>query len=263
METIAVAAQEFIYSVKNRVAWLSLNRPKARNSLTPRLIAEMQEALVCAQGDEAVRAIVLTGTGNDFCAGVDLAYAATLSDSKKAESEFLRPFNGLIAALWQTSKPIIGAVDGTCVGGGFEMLLCCDLVIAAEQAVIGDGHVRYGMLPASGLVRKLTLSIGHSRASQMMLTGRLYKAHELLNFGLIDEVVPAADLMDAAAKSAEQLCSRSPRVLTELKVMLRQEPLMTAAEASAFEIAKAVEHFATGIPATGIEAFLNKTIPKF
>lgn len=263
MNTLHLSPSTVIYAVKGDVAWIRLNRPHALNSLNPQLIAELQGAFACAEADDAVRSIVVIGSGDAFCAGVDLTYARSLLERDCVAAEFLQPFSHFISAMRELSKPVVGAINGTCVGGGLEILLCCDVIISADGSMIGDGHVRYGLLPATGVARKLVQAMGHFRASQMLLMGQLYSANELQDFGLIFKIVPRAELEDAAAEAAASFSGLSGKALSQLKTMLRIEADMTAREASEFELATAVDHFASGIPEIGIKSFLSKATPIF
>ncbi|WKK14853.1 enoyl-CoA hydratase/isomerase family protein (plasmid) [Rhodococcus ruber] len=258
----AIASVE--YSLRSGAAWLVLNRPRAANGLDPMMIAEFSAALQRAGDDDAVKNVVITGAGNAFCAGVDLSYASELGKSAdRAFEEFLQPFAALVANLEAFNKPLIAAVNGACVGGGLEILLACDVVISAEQAVIGDGHVVYGLLPVTGLVRKLVRAIGSIRASSLLLTGSLYPAAELMSAGLVNRVVAAEHLETEVQELANLIGRRSTTTLSHLKSMLRGELDMTDHSAALFELGLAREHFDSGIPQQGITAFVKGREPDF
>lgn len=252
------------YGLRASTAWLVLNRPESSNGLNPAMIADIAAALRWAGDDDAVRSVVITGEGRAFCAGVDLSYAEELGQqTDRALDEFLRPFAALIADLESFHKPLIAAVNGACVGGGLEILLACDMAIAAEQALIGDGHIVYGLLPVTGLVRKLVRAVGSVRASSMVLTGSLYSAAETMSMGLINKVVAAEQLQAEVVELTSLLGRRSPTTLRHLKMMLDQEPDMDDQNAAAFELARARENLASGVPQRGIAAFVEGREPDF
>lgn len=252
------------YELRANAAWLVLNRPGTANGLDPTMIADISAALRRAGDDDTVRTVVITGAGQAFCAGVDLSYAAELGENTdRAFSEFLQPFAALVADLESFHKPLIAAVNGACVGGGLEILLACDIAISAEQAMIGDGHVVYGLLPVTGLARKLVRAIGSARASTMLLTGSLYPAAELKSVGLINRVVTAEHLEADVQDLTHQLGQRSAATIGHLKSMLRGEPDMTDHNAALFELDLAREHFDSGVPQQGITAFVEGREPNF
>lgn len=252
------------YEVRGCAAWLTLNRPSALNGLTPALLTAFSAALRRAAHDDAVRCVVVTGAGRAFCAGVDLSYAQGLGQRvDRAFEDFVQPFAALVASLEAIPKPLIAAVNGTCVGGGLEIMLACDMTIAAEDALIGDGHVVYGLLPVTGIARKLIRTIGSARAHRMLMTGALYPAAEIVSMGLANKIVPAEHLVSEVGELATLLGRRSSSTLCHLKAMLRLEPDLSREAAAGFELSRAREHFASGVPQCGIRAFAEGREPDF
>jgi enoyl-CoA hydratase len=187
-------------------AWFTLNRAKELNSLSPNLLKALDFALAEMLADQSVRAIVFTGAGRAFCAGADLKFLETLPDQERNEATaaFLLRATTLMAKIAASPKPTIAAVNGTAVGGGLELLLACDLIIAARGALIGDGHANYGLVPGAGSSIRLPRRIGIGRAKQLLFTGELLPAERLAELGLVNEVV---ELAESAGLALEQALS--------------------------------------------------------
>lgn len=245
-------------TVNEHVGWLRLNRECALNSIDLELLHLLKEEFEKFVISSQVRSIILTGTGAAFCAGVDLAVARDLvTEPDKAYREFLSPFNALVEAIRTCPKPLIAAVNGTCVGGGLELILACDVIIASNNAKIGDGHINYGLMPASGSIKKLLASIGHSKTSELMLSGELYSAKSLLDLGLLHQVVSPVALDVTAQLVAKRMASKSPDALRDIKELIRQEANLTCQEASALELSNARRNLSRDSPKQGIAAFFE------
>src|SRR3954452_3125254 len=184
----------------DRICTVTLNRPEARNALSVALQREAGAALAAADADPDVDVVILTGTDPAFCAGLDLKELGT--DARNlvggADDAAVSPF----AALWKMAKPIIGAINGPCVTGGFELALACDLLVASERAAFADTHARVGVMPAGGMSVFLPQVLGVRKAKEMSLTGNFVGAHEAFARGLVNHVVPHDDLLPAAGKLA-------------------------------------------------------------
>lgn len=262
--TSSRASATVVYRHRGHAAWLTLNRPDSLNGLTPTVIADFSAAVRHARRDEAVRCAVVTGAGRAFCTGVDLAYAKDLGlQTDRAVGEFLQPFASLVEELEAFPKPLIAAVNGTCVGGGLEIMMACDTVMAVEGSLIGDGHVVYGLLPVTGLARKLVRAVGSARARSLLLSGSLHSAAEMMSMGLINRVVAADRLVTEIDKMANTYGQRSSATLLHLKAMLREEADMSHQVAAAYELDLARQHFASGVPQRGIQAFVEGREPEF
>lgn len=187
--------------VSERVATVTLNRPEARNALSSEVLALLPERLAEADGRDDVDVIVLTGADPAFCAGLDLrelgSTAANLGRAPSAERDASArgPFPALV-------KPVIGAINGPAITGGFELALNCDFLVASERAKFGDTHTRVGVMPGWGLTVLLSQAIGVRRAREMSFTGNFLSADEALQWGLVNHVVPHDELMPAARRLA-------------------------------------------------------------
>ncbi|MEH6822028.1 MAG: enoyl-CoA hydratase/isomerase family protein [Dietzia psychralcaliphila] len=187
---------------------LTLNRPRRRNALNAELIADLDRALSAAEADPDAAAIVLTGAGPSFCAGADLKYFLELDEHGQSPIEFLRDVSAVCTRLETSRLPVVAAVHGHAVAGGVELALACDVVIAADTALLGDGHVRNNLLPAGGASVRLPRKVGASMARWLALTGELVAAPQLVPTGWLHSVVPDDTLLDAATAAAHTLAAQ-------------------------------------------------------
>jgi enoyl-CoA hydratase len=195
-----------LYEVRDRIATITLNRPDKRNALSSEVLAKLPVIMQTADKDDEVDVIILTGTDPAFCAGLDLKelgdtagnLSGTGADGSKNSTGARGPFPKL-------DKPLIGAVNGVAITGGFELALNCDFLIASEHAKFGDTHSRVGVMPGWGLTVLLPQAIGIRRAREMSFTGNFMDAQEALQFGLVNHVVPHAELMDFTRKIASDI----------------------------------------------------------
>lgn len=252
------------YERRGAGGWIVLDRPGEMNALTPQMIDDLGLALDMADKDPSVRAVVLTGAGGAFCAGADLVFAKSLIDQPlRISTEFLAPFSAFLNRVSASSKPVIAVVDGVCVGGGLELVLRCDLVLAAEDARIADGHAKYGLLPTSGAAQLLSRAVGTFKAKEMLFTAAFYTGAQLAAAGLVNFTVPSAQLDTAATKLVAELADRSPTALSRMKELVRDEADMTRDAAARYELRAAENHFHAGIPREGITAFAEGRKPNF
>ena len=195
-----------LYEVRDRIATITMNRPEARNALSSEVLALIPKLMKKADKDDAVDVVILTGTDPAFSAGLDLKelgdtggnLRGTGADGSKNKSGARGPFP-------QISKPLIGAVNGVAITGGFELALNCDFLIASENAKFGDTHSRVGIMPGWGLTVLLPQAIGVRRAREMSFTGNFMLADEALHFGLVNHVVPHAELMSFTRQIAADI----------------------------------------------------------
>lgn len=253
------------YERRGYGAWIILDDPDNLNAISPELIAECGAALTMAEADTDIRAIVLTGTGRAFCAGANLKQRASelAGSADVVFSQFLLPLKQLLRRYRESPKPIIAAVNGICMAGGMETILCCDLVVAAESAVLGDQHATFGLLPAVGGAQGLLRNVGMMRAKEMMFTGGRYSAEQLMDWGIVNEVAPTDKLEEVVQKYVDNLAERSPSGIARMKQMINDEVEMPWDVATKYELALLGGHFATGDPTEGLQAFIEKRKPDF
>ncbi len=183
--------------IADGVAVLTLNRPESRNALNAELIRAISTEVAAADADDAVAVIILTGADPAFCAGLDLKELGSTGGNLRPAGG-APPQDGTFQGAWKTTKPVIGAINGVAVTGGFELALQCDFLIASDRARFGDTHARVGLLPTWGLSVLLPQAIGVRRSLEMSLTGNFLSAAEAYQFGLVNRVVPHDDLLPTA-----------------------------------------------------------------
>ena len=244
---------------RGRVGIITLNRPHALNALNAELMAEVVAAATHFDHDHAVGAIVLTGSEKAFAAGADI--------KEMAEKSYIDAYLGDFAACWdaiaRARKPVIAAVAGFALGGGCEIAMMCDLIIAADNAKFGQPEIKLGVIPGIGGTQRLTRAIGKAKAMEMTLTGRMMDAAEAERAGLVARVVPLASLMDETIKAAETIAAMSLPSL-----MLAKESVNRAFETSLTEgirFERRVFHslFSTEDQKEGMAAFVEKRAPDF
>ena len=216
------------------VALVTLNRPDAHNALNRALSEAIIATFADLAIDEGVRAIVLTGAGRAFCAGVDLK-ALTDEPELLSSGLGLGPESPIVVALEQCPQPIIGAVNGAAVTGGFELALACDYLLASEHARFADTHARVGILPGWGLSQKLSRIIGINRAREMSLTGNFIDADRAEAWGLVNRVCAADSLLDEAMASAAQIADADPKAVFALKALMNDGVKQTLGDALVLE----------------------------
>lgn len=246
--------------VTDGVATITLNRPESLNALNVAMRRELLAALKAASRDDGVRCLVLTGAGRGFCSGADLRGGS-------AEREFRRvvttEYNPLIAAIRQMSKPVIAAVNGVAAGAGVSLALACDLVWAAEEARFIQAFVKIGLVPDSGSTRTLVRALGRHRAAQLIFTGEPLSASEAHAAGLVNAVVPVADLPAAVLAIAAGLAAGPTRAIGYAKRLINhaEDASLDASlgmEADLQELAGRTEDHAEGVTAFG-----EKREPRF
>jgi enoyl-CoA hydratase len=254
-----------LLKVEDATAWITLNRPEAMNAMSPALSAALTDAVDRVEHDERVRVVIITGAGRAFSAGGDLKSfrANVTSGSHDAFVAGLGESQAMFRRIEQLRCPVVAAVNGYAVAGGLELILCCDLVIAAASAKIGDGHAKYGVIPGGGSTARLPRKIPVNIAKMLLLTGELWPAHDLVACGLVNAVVPDAELKPAVAALAERIARNSPLGLRWIKRLVNDglgQPLDTAthAEISAFESYARSADFLEGLT-----AFQEKRAPRF
>jgi len=250
---------------RGHTTWITLNDPDNLNALTPELIGEVAAAIVQGETDPDIRVLVLTGSGRAFCAGANLKRVTALLEQgiDAVVGEFLHPLKLLARQLRECPKPVIAAVNGICMAGGLETILCCDLVVAADDAIMGDQHSVYGLLPAIGGAQGLNRNVGAMRAKEMLFTGARFTPHELLAWGLVNKVVPKAELNCAVQALADMLSERSPAGLARMKQMVNDQGEMSWDAATRYDLSLVVGHLFGGDADRGLNAFVEKRAPVF
>lgn len=221
--------------IADGVAVVTLNRPEAMNALSKALRAELAQAMVAVDADDSVRAVVLTGAGERaFTAGLDLKELGS-DTGQLGAANATSPAENPVKAIETCRKPVIGAINGVAITGGFEVALACDIVIASSHARFADTHARVGIMPGWGLSQKLSRLIGISRAKQLSLTGNFLDAQTALAWGLVNEVVEPDALLPRARALALDIASADPAMIAAYKALIDDGFAMPFGEAMAIE----------------------------
>lgn len=245
--------------------WATLTRPNEMNALNPTLIRDLDAVLTEALEADDVAVLVITGTGKAFCAGADLKFLQTLDGDATAISErFLHPLTRFLRRLRTLPKPVIAVVNGYCVAGGLELVLCCDLIVGAERgAVFSDAHARFGLMPAIGGPHGLVQSVGKFKAKEMLFTADHYSADQMERAGLVNWVVPDEDLLTATDEIVSKLAERSQAGLAAMKQMVNDGADMPWDQAARYDLLINERHNTTSIPKEGFNAFVERRPPSF
>jgi enoyl-CoA hydratase len=255
-----MAYENIIVDTKGHVGLITLNRPKALNALSNGLVSELGQALDAFEADEDIGAIVITGSEKAFAAGADIKEMA----SKSFTDCYLQDF---ITSGWEAvtkiRKPVIAAVAGFALGGGCEVAMMCDFILAGDNAKFGQPEITLGIIPGAGGTQRLTRAVGKAKAMEMVLTGRLIDATEAERCGLVSRVVPVAELLDEALKVAERIASMGRVAVLAAKESVNRSYETTLAEGVHFERRLFHALFATEDQKEGMAAFAEKRQPNF
>ena len=252
---------EFIIATqKDGVGLVTLNRPNALNALNSQLLAELATQLEAFDRDPSVRAMVLTGSEKAFAAGADIKEMSGQSYMDMYMANFFADAADRIASL---RKPLIAAVAGFALGGGCELAMLCDFIIAADTAKFGQPEVTLGILPGIGGTQRLTRFVGKSKAMEMCLTGRMMDAAEAERAGLVSRVVPAGDLLVQATAAARKIAAQSQPIVMMIKESVNRAYESTLAEGVHFERRLFHAAFALADQKEGMAAFVAKRKPDF
>ena len=251
--------ETIIVETRGSVGLIRLNRPQALNALNRTLIDELSQAVDAFEADGDIRCLVITGSDKAFAAGADIKEMADKTFNEAFSEDFFADWHCLAAA----RKPTIAAVAGFALGGGCELAMQCDLIIAADNAKFGQPEIRLGVMPGIGGTQRLTRAVGKAKAMDIILTGRMMDAQEAERAGLVARIVPAASLIDEALKTAETIASLSLPSVLAAKEAVNAAFESSLAEGVRFERRVFHSLFATADQKEGMAAFIAKRPPKF
>ena len=255
-----MAYNTIIVNVEDRVATIRLNRPDAHNALNSEMLSELSTAVTGFDNDPKVRCIILTGNEKAFAAGADISEMAEFSFVDVYSSEYLAKE---AEAIQSCRKPMIAAVAGYALGGGCELAMMCDFIIAADTAKFGQPEINLGVIAGLGGSQRLTRFVGKSKSMEMHLTGRFMDAEEAERSGLVSRVVPAKSLMDDATATASKIAEKSQLATSAIKSAVNQAYETSMKEGRKFERHLFYSLFATDDQTEGMAAFLEKREPQF
>ncbi|AJE49103.1 enoyl-CoA hydratase [Celeribacter indicus] len=255
-----MAYKTLITEIEDGVELIRLNRPDALNALNSELLGELADALRKADADPKVRAVVITGSEKAFAAGADIR---EMSEKSFAEAKSENFFAGEADVIAATRKPVIAAVAGYALGGGCELAMMCDIILAADTARFGQPEINLGIIPGLGGTQRLARAVGKAKAMEMILTGRFMEAEEAERTGLVSRVVPAKKLLEEALTAAGKIAEKSAISVLAAKEAVNRVYESPLAEGIRFERASFHGLFATEDQKEGMEAFLEKREPQF
>ena len=251
--------QNIIVETRGNVGLVTLNRPQALNALNEALIAELNEALGAFEADPAIGCTVITGSEKAFAAGADV--------KEMAEKTYVDAYLGRFLDGWtklsETRKPVIAGVSGFCLGGGLELAMMCDFIIASDTARFALPEITLGIMPGAGGTQRLPRLIGKAKAMDMILTGRMIDAAEAERAGLVSRVVAADRLLEEALAAAAKIASYSQPIVMMAKESVNRSQETALAEGARFERRLFLSMFATEDQKEGMQAFIAKRKPEF
>jgi enoyl-CoA hydratase len=254
-----MAYENVTVETRGKVGLIRLNRPQALNALNRALVADLTRALDAFEADPNIGCMVITGSDKAFAAGADI--------KEMADKTFADAFLGDFAANWERAatvrKPVIAAVAGFALGGGCELAMQCDMIIAADNAKFGQPEIKLGVIPGIGGTQRFTRAVGKAKAMDIMLTGRMMDVEEAERAGLVARIVPLASLVDEAVKVAETIASMSLPSVLGAKEAVNRAFETSLAEGVRFERRVFHSLFATADQKEGMAAFVAKRAPKF
>lgn len=253
------AEQTIRTEVSGRVAWITLDRPRALNALNVQLTHEVVEAVRAFDRDRGVGAIVIAGSERAFAAGADIREMSERSAIDMSMDDPFGPWNELASV----RTPLIAAVSGLALGGGCELAMLCDIILASETATFGQPEINLGVIPGIGGTQRLPRAIGYYQAADMILTGRAMTAAEALAAGLVSRVVPPADLLTVAQGVAQSIAAKSLPAVYAAKLALRASLSTTIEAGLVTERAAFATAFALDDRVEGMAAFVEKRAPRF
>jgi enoyl-CoA hydratase len=252
--------EQIIVEMRDRVGLIQLNRPKALNALSDKLMDELGAALLGFDADDGIGAIVITGNDKAFAAGADIGAMGTWSYMDVFKTDY-------ITRNWETirrvRKPVIAAVGGFALGGGCELAMMCDILIAADSAKFGQPEIKLGIIPGAGGTQRLPRAVGKAKAMDLILSARMMDATEAERAGLVSRVVPAEDLLAEALKIGATIASFSLPAVLMAKESINRAYELPLSEGVLFERRLFHSLFATADQKEGMAAFVEKRAPRF
>ncbi len=244
---------------RGRVGLVSLNRPDARNALNLQLLSELMDALEAFDRDSGVGAMVIAGSEKTFAAGADIKEMANNSMAQMKDSKFIPTFSRLLSI----QKPVIAAVSGWALGGGMEIALACDMIVASESAKFGQPEITLGVIPGAGGTQRLARALGKPIAMEMILNNRTLSAVEALEFGLVNRVVEVEAYLDEAVKLAGEVAARAPVAIRAAKKMINEAFERGLSDGLSEERKEFYNLFDTEDQKEGMRAFIEKRPPQW
>ncbi|HAM32740.1 MAG TPA: crotonase [Deltaproteobacteria bacterium] len=257
-----MAYENLLVDVSERIATVTFNRPKSLNALNPPTVRELGTAMEEISSREDVGVVLLTGSGEKaFIAGADISEMKAFTTMQALDFALLG--QGVLSFIERMPQPVIGAINGFALGGGCEVAMACDLLVASDTARFGQPEVNLGIIPGYGGTQRLPRLVGRNLAKELVLTGEMISAQRAYEIGLVNKVVPAAELMNAAREIAKKILSRGPVAVRTAKMAMNRGLDLDLGNACALEASLFAAGFSTADRQEGIAAFLEKRKPAF
>jgi len=254
---------DFILKTENQTAWFILNRPKEMNALNHAIVEGLDDFLEGAENNEAIRCLVISGTGRAFCTGADLKSTTGNDLLAPGEPDFYDRVWNVFGRLRNFPKPIIASLNGYTMAGGLEIAMCCDLVVASEKAKIGDAHANFGVYPGAGGAAILPRVIPLNVAKYLLFTGKTLSAQEMKHYGFVNEVSSHDDLEETTQALADHISTKSPLALRRMKFVAQDTQGQTREDALRNEQLIFRQHLRSADMVEGLSAFAEKRTPSF
>ncbi len=249
--------ETILTEMRGRIGLITLNRPQVRNALNHQLLTELMEALKAFDENKGIGVMVIAGDEKAFAAGADIKEMADLTGQQIADRDHV----GVFSRIRNIRKPVIAAVSGWALGGGCEVAMSCDMIIASETAKFGQPEITIGVIPGAGGTQRLTRALGKALAMEMILNNRTLTAQEALQFGLVNRVVPVDQVLSEALKLAEEIAGRAPLAVQAAKRMINQAFEQTLTDGLELERREFYGLFNTRDQKEGMQAFIEKRPP--
>jgi len=253
--------QNLIYEVKEGIAYITVNRPKALNALSSEVLDELYEAFTSANNDPLVQIVILTGAGKAFVAGADISQMVNLN-TLDGRAMMIKGQN-VMNLIETIDKPVIGAINGFALGGGCELAMACDIRIASEKAKFGQPEVNLGIIPGFGGTQRLPRLVGKGMGKYLIMTAEMIDAQEAYRIGLVEKIVPAEELIGTAEKIAKTIMSKAPIAIKAAKLAVNNGISLDVKTGVAYEAEVLVAPFSSEDRIEGMQAFLGKKPAEF
>lgn len=250
-------------TVDAAIARVVLNRPEQLNAISPELLRDLWEVCETVEADPTVKVVTVTAAGRAFCAGADLRAVKELSPDPERWSEFIRFWHRVFNRIEGLPAPVIAGVHGFALAGGLELALVADLVVADEEARLGDQHANFGLVAGGGGSQRLPRLIGQRRAKELMLVGGWLTARQALEWGLVNRVAPAGKLLDTVEELARELVGKSASASRTAKMLVDRALDLDLASGLELEIQEVAQHMRSADAVEGLRAFREKRQPVF
>lgn len=255
--------EKIVLTKKDRVATMLMNRPEAFNSLDYDTVRQMEEAALKVEADQEIKVLLIKGKGRSFCTGADLKYFRSIAEDRAQVARFIAQINRAFNSLEDLRVPVIAVVHGHCLAGGCELLISCDLALAGNDAIIGDQHANFGLIPGAGGTQRLPRLIGLQKAKELLYTGRWLSGIEAEKYGLVLKACPPAELDHEAEKLAAEIVKKSSLGISHMKKLVNRGMQIDSCTAVELEIATFLHYFPSEDVQEGLLAFREKRRPKF